>query len=100
MVDVSKNELHAVTLYQRAGEELLSASGSDEALREKVMNILSQRMPARQASWLEQELANGNAEDTLSQVTPADVFYLSANFVSIIPTTIIRGDRLARNLQL
>jgi hypothetical protein len=78
--DVSKNELHAVTLYQRAGEELLSASGSDEALREEVMSILSQRMPARQASWLEQELANGNAEDTLSQVTPADVFYLSAQF--------------------
>ncbi len=78
--NVSRNELHAITLYQQSGEELLSASGSDEALRRKVVSILSQRMPARQASWLEQELASGNAEGTLSQVTPADVFYLSVQF--------------------
>jgi hypothetical protein len=83
--NVSKNELHAITLHQRAGEELLLASESDEALRHKVVNILSQRMPARQTSWLEQELADGNAESTLSQVTPADVFYLSVQFRQRFP---------------
>jgi hypothetical protein len=31
--DVSQNELHAVTLYQRTGEELLTASAKDEELR-------------------------------------------------------------------
>src|SRR3977135_1309782 len=35
--DVSQNELHAVALYQRAGEELLTASANDEELRSKVM---------------------------------------------------------------
>ena len=83
--NVSKNELHSITLYQRAGEELLLASESDQALRDKVISILSQRMSARQVSWLEQELAAGNAEGTLSHVTPADVFYLSALFRQQFP---------------
>src|SRR6202034_1799735 len=42
--DVSPNELHAVTLYQKTGEELLSASAKDEDLRIKVMAILSDRV--------------------------------------------------------
>ena len=34
--DVSPMELHAIALYQRTGEELLTASAKDEALRNKV----------------------------------------------------------------
>jgi len=83
--NVSKNELHAITLHQRAGEELLLASESDQALRQKVINILSQRMTARQISWLQQELTSGNAEDVLLQATPADDFYLSVQFRQIFP---------------
>ncbi len=41
---VSRNELHAVALYQRAGEELLSASAENAELRSKVMSILPDRM--------------------------------------------------------
>jgi hypothetical protein len=78
--NVSKNELHAITLYQRAGEELLQAAESDRGLRDKVISILSQRMSARQVSWLEHQFDDGDAGDILSQVTPADVFYLSALF--------------------
>src|SRR5439155_103182 len=40
---VSRNELHAIALYQRAGEELLTASVENERLRSQVMNILSDR---------------------------------------------------------
>src|SRR6202042_3995768 len=42
--DVSQNELHAVALYQRTGEELLSASATDKDLRSKEMIILSVRV--------------------------------------------------------
>jgi len=78
--NVSRKELHAVALYQRAGEELLLAAENNEDLRRKVIAILSSRMPARHASWLDQELATGNAQDALAQVTPADFFFLTVDF--------------------
>ena len=78
--NVSRNELHAVSLYQLAGEELLSAAASDEHLRSNVMSILSERMVPQRASRLEQTLRDGDAQESLSQVTPADTFYLTAEF--------------------
>src|SRR5205823_1538024 len=42
--NVGRNELHAVALYQQAGEELLAASEENEQLRRSVTNILSDRM--------------------------------------------------------
>jgi len=78
--NVSRNELHAVTLYQLAGEELLSAAASDEHVRNIVMNILSERMLPQRASRLENSLRDGDAQESLAQVTPADTFYLTAEF--------------------
>ncbi|HZP17652.1 MAG TPA: hypothetical protein VFB00_06795 [Terriglobales bacterium] len=79
--NVSANELHAVTLYQLAGEELLSsASGPNEELRERVVSILSDRMLPRKLSWLAQNLRAGNTSEILSHTTPADTFYLTAEF--------------------
>ena len=45
--NVSQNELHAVALYQRTGEELLIASAKDEELRKKVMTILADHATPR-----------------------------------------------------
>ena len=42
--NISPNELHAVTLYQRSGEEMLAASVEDKQLRNKILSILSTRM--------------------------------------------------------
>jgi hypothetical protein len=74
--DVTGNELHAVALYQRAGEELLLASSKDSGLREKVVNILSDRMLAQLLEQVEEDVQKGS----LAQVTPADSFYLTAEF--------------------
>src|SRR6266853_3409665 len=41
---VSTTELHAVALYQRSGEEILSAFVKDTQVRVKVVSILSERM--------------------------------------------------------
>ena len=78
--NVSPTELHAVTLYQRSGEELLAASVGDEALRRKTMAILSDRMLPRRSERLEQALRAGQLAEILPQMMPADTFYLAAEF--------------------
>jgi hypothetical protein len=78
--DVSRNELHAVTLYQRAGEELLATSVRGEELRNNVMSILNDRMSPQISEHLEQALRTGNLADVLPQLMPADTFYLAAEY--------------------
>ena len=78
--NVSRNELHAVALYQRAGEEMLTASAQNDELRAKVTSILSDRMIPQRASQLEVTLRAGRLEEVSSQITPADTFYLTAEF--------------------
>ena len=77
---VSQTELHAVSLYQRSGEELLTASAGDTQLRSKVITILSERMDPQVSQRVERGLAAGNLADVNSHVTPADTFYLAAEF--------------------
>ena len=77
---VSQNELHAVTLYQRSGEELLTASVGDQQLRVKVMAILSDRMDPQVSVRLEKALVSGRLGDVNPQITPADTFYLATEF--------------------
>ena len=78
--DVSRNELHAVALYQKAGEELLTASQSNDDLRSKVVDILSERLAPRSMERLQRALRSAPAPDVLSRVTPADSFYLAVEF--------------------
>jgi len=77
---VSPSELHAVTLYQRSGEELLSASAGDVQLRGRVMKILSERMDPQVSERVQRALVAGHLADAEPQVTPADMFYLAAEF--------------------
>src|SRR6266851_4660649 len=77
---ISKNELHAVALYQRAGEELLTASADNEALRSQIIDILSERMLPQRTAWLEQALSAGRIPEVIARVTPADTFYLTREF--------------------
>ncbi len=84
--NVSPNELHAVTLYQKSGEELLTASANNPELRAKVVAILSERMSPRRLDQVEQTLLNG--EDSVAilyRLMPADTFYLSAKFRTKFP---------------
>jgi len=73
-------ELHAIALYQRAGEELLAASAEDEALRTKVVSILSERLLPQRSRLVEKALSTGGVSELLSQMMPADTFYLAAEF--------------------
>jgi hypothetical protein len=78
---VSPTELHAVALYQRSGEELLTASVKDPQVRVKVVSILSDRMTPQRLERA--ELALEREEDLavlLPRMMPADTFYLAAEF--------------------
>ena len=78
---VSPTELHAVALYQRSGEELLTASVKDPQIRVKVVNILSDRMVPQRLERAELALANEEAlAAMLPRMMPADTFYLAAEF--------------------
>ena len=77
---VSRNELHAVTLYQKSGEELLTASIENENLRAQVMNILSDRMVPQRSERVGQALRTGRLEELIPRMMPADTFYLAAEY--------------------
>jgi len=77
---VSPGELHAVTLYQRTGEELLAAAARDEKVRSNVLVILSDRMVPQRLELLEKLLRTGDLNDALSRVMPGETFYLAAEF--------------------
>jgi len=77
---VGGSELHAVTLYQKTGEEMLTLAAQKPELREKLMVILADRMTPQRSERVERALRNGHADEALSQVTPADTLYLAAEF--------------------
>jgi len=77
---VTRNELHAVTLYQRTWEELLEAAAENEKVRQTVMGILSDRMLPQRSEEVEKALREGHAQEALAQTAPAETFYLTAEF--------------------
>jgi hypothetical protein len=77
---VTPQELHAVALYQKAGDELVTSASGDSALRPKVLAILADRLfPQRQENVTE-DLDYGNIGEALSELMPAETFYLTAEF--------------------
>jgi hypothetical protein len=78
--NVSRNELHAVALYQQAGEELVVAAAKNEQLHDKVLTILEERMTPARMRLLETSLRGGNLAEAPSLIMPADTFYLEAEF--------------------
>src|SRR5256884_697967 len=83
--NVSQDELHAVSLYQQCGEELLAASAQNDEVRNKVMNILSDRMIPQRSERVQQALGSGHLPEVLSQLMPADTFYLAAEYQRRFP---------------
>jgi hypothetical protein len=83
--NVSQNELHAVSLYQQSGEELLAASAQNDELRTKVMDILSNRMIPQRSERLGQTLHSGHVPEAVAQLMPADTFYLAAEYQRRFP---------------
>jgi hypothetical protein len=84
--DVTRNELHAVTLYQRAGEELLQGAAGNDELRAKVMTVLSERMAPQTAEQIERSVREHRVAEVLPRMMPADTFYLALEFRNRYPS--------------
>jgi hypothetical protein len=96
--DVSQHEMHAVTLYQRSGEELLTAAMGDAALREKVTGILADRMVPQQLGRVEEALQSDRTQEVLALVLPAETFYLAAEFRRRFPSDIDQAGAAGKEL--
>ena len=89
---VSRSELHAATLYQRAGEELLLASVTNPDLKAKVTGILSDRMTPDQLERTERALqSEKSAAALIPRTLPADAFYLAVEFRKRYPEQTAAG---------
>lgn len=83
--NVSRDELHAVDLYQRAGEELIEASADHAELREKVIGILNGRMAWGRVDEIEQSLEDKDGDAVIAKLLPTDTFHLAAEFRTEYP---------------
>lgn len=97
--NVSPLELHAVTLYQRMGEEVLVASAKDDALRSKVLMILSSRTLPGRLSQIEEAMVAGRISEMLPEIAPADTFYLAAEFRQKYPEQAVVAGTASQELQ-
>ena len=96
---VSRNELHAASLYQRAGEELLAASPANADLRAGVIAILSDRMDWGRMEVLKQDLESPEGTAALrAQMLPADTFYLAVEFRKRFPEQGARWGQASQEL--
>jgi hypothetical protein len=87
--NISPNELHAVNLYQRIGEDLLNTSIKDAETRSRVIKILSDRIEPRRLALLQQGLTTGADPSAIfSRIMPADTFYLAAEFRKRYPNDV------------
>jgi len=77
---VSKDEMHAVALYQRTGEELVDSAAKDEKMRQSVMAILSNRMLPQRAEQVEKALHAGLPDEAIAHLAPSETFYLAVEF--------------------
>jgi hypothetical protein len=110
---ISASELHAAALYQRTGEEILSTAATDGIVRQRALDILSDRIPPQRLGYIETSLLAGRSADALAAVTPADTFFLVAEFRRRFPDAVpaakelqtlaaccaadVNSDRLARD---
>jgi hypothetical protein len=84
--NVSKEEMHAATLYQRFGEELLIASASNPELREKVLGIFAEGLsPARMEQTSQSLQRPEDAAALVPLMLPTETFFLAAEFRSKFP---------------
>jgi hypothetical protein len=78
--NTTRNELHAVALYQAAGEELLRSSEKDAQVREAVMAILADRMYPSRLEQVKEALDAGRADELIPGILPSETSYLAAEY--------------------
>jgi len=84
--NVSPNELHAVGLYQRFGEELLGASVKDVSIRSRVVDLLSKHVSPQRLEEITDDISrDGGPAIVLPGMMPSETFYLGEAYRRIYP---------------
>jgi len=96
---VTRNELHAVTLYQRTGGELVKRAVKNEELRERVVKILSDRMLPERRDQIDAALLAGRDGQALFLLSPAELFYLAARVRRQFPGEIGKSGEAGQELE-
>jgi hypothetical protein len=97
--NVSTHELHAVTLYQNSGEEILTAAVGNAKLREKVLSVLAERMAPQRLELVEETLVKSQpGSPAFARMMPADTFYLAAEFRQKYPEEAASAGPASRQL--
>jgi len=98
--NVTPNELHAVALYQRSGEEILKFSVKDAGTRAKVVEILSNRMTPQRLERIQQSLQHeDDLADFMPRLMPAETFYLAAAYRTKYPAEAASAGPASQQLQ-
>ncbi|MGH9444555.1 MAG: hypothetical protein ACRD3O_02295 [Terriglobia bacterium] len=96
---VTPNELHAAALYQEFGGELVKAAAENQDLRQQVIHILSGRLLPGRTDEVNAEIVAGHPQEALSQLTPAEKFYLAAQFTQSFPDEDNRWGKAGQELR-
>jgi hypothetical protein len=98
--NVSRDELHAADLYQKTGEELLTAAAGDPELRAKLEPILAECMTTRRFDHFENALQDKqNMSEFIPQVLPTESFFLAAEFREKFPSQVANYGTSSRALE-
>lgn len=97
--NVSPVELHAATLYQRMGEELLTDATGNAELRGKVEEILDDLMGPRRLETTEQALLRpADIAALMPQITPSEKFCLASEFRRLYPANAAKWGKASQEL--
>ena len=96
---VTRNELHAVTLYQRFGEALITRAAKNDELRTRVINILSDRMLPERRDQIDADLRAGRDGQALFLLSPAELFYLAARVRQEFSSEIMKSGEAGQELE-
>lgn len=98
--NVSQHELHFAALYQRTGEELLTAAVDNPDVHSKVIDILSDQMTPVNLDRTKRALQNReDAAAIIDQTPPADLFHLAVEFRKKYPDQVSACGPAGRELQ-
>ena len=96
---VSRDEMHAAALYQRAGEELIVAAATNPGLKQKVLGILADRTtPVRMERMQHALESEEGAKKLVAYTLPSDAFYLTAAFRKNYPDEAAKWGPAGREL--
>ncbi|MEI9978647.1 MAG: hypothetical protein WDN23_06525 [Edaphobacter sp.] len=97
---ITPGELHAVALYQRSGEEILTASVKNPAMRAKAVEILSSRMTPQRLERVQQSLQReSDLTVMMPRLMPVETFYLAAEFHNKYPAEAASAGSASQQLQ-